>query len=321
MSPSSRPPHERPLLVTAGEFFLDLIFFNLAELPRLGEELKTDNFSVAPGGGAAITAAAAARLGRRTRLVSAWGDSPLDLSVRAILESFQVDWSWTREYSGSMSGLTVAVSTPQDRYFLTFPGANRYVEELLLSESTCGRLCRAEHVHLALTPTAWDPFRLLVEQLQAAGATVSWDLGWDPAAAESPGFRSLCAKLDLLFLNEMEALRYTGAKRPDDAVAELLTGRNAVVVKLGERGALGGGPSREVCRVGGLTLEAVDTTGAGDAFNGGFLHAWMGGADLPECLRAGNVCGGLSVRAPGGVAALPSPREFAEALRQLRESP
>ena len=69
-------------LVCAGEFFTDLIFSELDRLPSLGQEVKTENFAVSVGGGAAITATAAALLGRPTELVTVWGSSALDREAR-----------------------------------------------------------------------------------------------------------------------------------------------------------------------------------------------------------------------------------------------
>ncbi len=297
-------------LVTAGEFYLDLIFYDLERPPQLGEELKTDRFAFSPGGGAAITAAAAARLGRPSRLATVWGDSPLDAAARAALEGLGVDWGPSRVREGDMSGLSVAVSTRADRYFLTHPGANRFLEEYLLSPEGLRQLASGRHVHFALAAADWQPFGQLVEELRRRGVTTSWDMGWDPEAAAADGFRELCLQLDVLFHNEPEALRYTGSESLEQALARLSTGRNTVVVKRGRKGALAVANGSEPVPSPALEVMALETTGAGDAFNGGFLDAWMGDRPLAECLQAGNVCGGLSTRAAGGVAGLPSRKEF-----------
>ncbi len=303
-----------PGLICAGEFFLDLIFHGLEDLPTLGQELKTDNFAFSLGGGAAITAAAAARLEQETGLLTAWGDSALDQAARDNLSSFGVDALGSKVHEGLTSGLTVAVSTTADRYFLTCPGANRFVEDLILSPDAFEVLSRADHVHLALTPTNWAPFRLLSKELQARDATVSWDLGWDPEAAESSDFRRICKELDVLFLNEMEALRYTNSETVQLALERFSSSRNVVVIKRGARGVIASESGAASVEAAGLEVEVVDTTGAGDAFNGGFLQAWMKQRPLKDCLRAGNICGGLSTRQPGGVASLPSREEFESRL-------
>lgn len=312
------PSSNRSQLVCAGEIFADLIFFDLERLPSLGQEVKTDDFAISPGGGAAITAAAAARLGRPTQLATVWGASALDAEVRSRLEADGVSSSWSLERPDGMCGLTVAVSTREDRSFLTHPGANRFVEEHLLSAETQERSRSAGHVHFALTPTRWEAFRDAVAELRASGVTASWDLGWDPAAGRSQGFRDLCAALDVLFLNEMEARKYADASSTEEALAFFSHRRNTVVIKRGAAGAVAAQRGSPAVRVDRIEVDAVESTGAGDAFNGGFLHAWMQGMDADEALLAGNICGGLSTRSPGGVRSLPSATEFEERFDSLR---
>ena len=305
------------VLVCAGEFFTDLIFFDLDELPSLGQETKTENFATSLGGGAAITAVTAALLGRSTELVTVWGDSSLDTEARAHLDNAGVSWSSSRIEPNEMSGLSVAVSTREDRYFLTHPGANRAVEEHLLSAETLGRASLAGHVHFALTPSRWEAFHDVVERIRENGATVSWDLGWDPLAGRSRGFRDLCLGLDVLFLNEMEARKYAKASSAQEALQYFQHPDNTVVIKQGAAGAIASRGAVAPVHVRGLDIEAVETTGAGDAFDGGFLHAWMAGRELDEALRWGNICGGLSTRLPGGIQALPDREEFTQRLARL----
>lgn len=298
-----------PTLIAAGEFFHDLIFYDLESTPSMGEELKTDNFQLTFGGGAAITAVAAARLGRPAQVITVFGDSPLDVDARRQLAGFGVSDRRSAVVEGSRAGLTVSVSTRDDRYFLTNPGANSQVESHILKPETWGAAAAGDHLHFALTPTDWAPFQDLVVDLRKKSVTTSWDLGWDPRAASGRAFERLRAALDVLFLNEIEAVRYTASQDLEQALQTLSLQPNTVVVKLGSRGSV-------ACRGGEqvwaepVAVEALETTGAGDAFNGGFLHYWMDRAALADCLRAGNICGAASTLAPGGIASLPSREEF-----------
>lgn len=304
-------------LVCAGEFFTDLIFSDLEALPSLGQEVKTDDFAISIGGGAAITATAAARLGRPTELVTVWGSSVLDGEARIRLEASGVSCSLSQIRPDLACGVTVAVSTPEDRYFLTYPGASRAVERHLLDEGVLKRIGRSGHIHFALTPSSWSAVRSAVRRLRDGGSTVSWDLGWNPAAGHSLAFRDLCRELDVVFLNEMEACRYAGAGSAREALAYFSHADNTVVIKRGAAGALASrNASPPICTE-AITVKAVESTGAGDAFNGGFLHAWMARKSVEEALLAGNVCGGLSTRSPGGVNALPSRSEFDQQIQGL----
>jgi len=306
------------VLVTAGEFFFDFIFYNLPRLPRMGEELVTDNFALELGGGAAISGITAARLGRKVEIATVLGDSSLDRFAREELERRGVRCGLLRHQRGKIGGLTVAVSLRRDRYFLTAAGANRWVEDYLLSPATRAKLARARHVHFGLSPRGWGPFSRLVEYLHARGVTTSWDLGWHPEAARQAGFRRLFGRLSIVFLNRMEALRYSGAPTPRKALDRMAQPGQCFVIKLGSEGAIAAAPDGSFHRAPALKVRAVDTTGAGDAFAGGFLHFWLEGAALSECLRVGNACGALSTTAPGGSVAVPTRAQLARALARMR---
>ena len=305
-------------MACAGEFYVDLIFFDLTAVPALGEEVKTDRFAMSLGGGAAITASAAACLGRPAELATVWGDTAMDAEARKQLDARGVSYSPSRIQNGSTTGLSVAVSTREDRFFLTHPGANRLVAEHLLAVSTMAAMGEAGHVHFALSPPRWEPFVRVIEGLQRRGTTVSWDLGWNPEAASSPGFSEICKRLDVIFFNEIEALRYAGTADVPAALNAFARPGNIVVIKRGASGAIASRHGNRPVEAPAIEVEAIESTGAGDAFNGGFLHAWMDGAALDEALLAGNVCGGLSTRSPGGTASLPTSAEFRAALGRRR---
>jgi sugar/nucleoside kinase (ribokinase family) len=307
-----------PGLIAAGEFFFDLIFHHLPRLPRLGEELKTENFALALGGGAVTTALTVARLGRPVELAGVVGDTVLDKFALAALRRGRVNTRSVRCEKGSMGAITVAVSLPRDRYFLTYMGANSALERHLLSAPLRRRFARARHIHFGLSPERWEPFVRLVASLRRRGVSTSWDLGWNPRQARQPAFRRLCRLLAVAFYNRDEALRYSGASTPKAALARLAQPGQCVVIKLGAGGALAVGRDGRLRRAPAYKVRAIETTGAGDAFDGGFLHAWMAGAELAECLRAGNICGALSTRVPGGSAGTPTRVELARLLRKKR---
>lgn len=305
-------------LVAAGEFYFDLIFYHLPRLPVLGEELVTKNFALALGGGAVTTALTAAKLGRAVELVTVVGDTPLDSFALAELKDNRVGTKHVKTEKGMTGGITVAVSLRRDRYFLTHRGANTRLEKHLLSPALRRQLLRARHVHFGLSPRRWEPFSQLVRRLRQAGVTTSWDLGWNPDTARQPGFRRLCSLLDVVFFNRDEALRYSAASTPEAALTRLHQPGQCVVIKLGSKGALALGRDGRRTRIGGLRVNAIETTGAGDAFDGGFLFAWLEGGNLAECLRAGNVCGALSTTAPGGSTATPTRAKLSRWMRRLR---
>jgi ribokinase len=295
--PRSHPPGRpgrvdgRAELITAGEAFEDLIFYDMPRLPRAGEELKTSRFARAPGGGVIITAVTAARLGIRTTAITAVGDlarTTLDaegVTLRNLL------------HAGEAPAITVAMSMKRDRSFVTYNGVNDRLEGRLLEELP--RVAVA-HVHCVFFPARCSRWVRVVRDLQRRGCTVSWDFGWNPALVNDDSFEALLRGLDVVFVNESEARLYSRRRSLPAALAWWKDTARAAVVKLGRRGATY--LSRQaVLRAPAPRVKAIDTTGAGDAFNGGYLSALLRGGDPAECLRRGNQAGAASTTRAGGV--------------------
>lgn len=140
--------------------------------------------------------------------------------------------------------------------------------------------------------------------------TTSWDFGWDDRLARDPDLWRLATALDLLFLNEDEARLYARRPRLSTAIARWREAPNHVVVKLGAEGScvVGGGIDMRVSPR--SVARSVDSTGAGDAFDGGVLAALLRGGSLRDALALGNRMGALSTRRPGGIAGLPRARRL-----------
>lgn len=285
------PVEGRTELVTAGEAFEDLIFYDLPRLPRAGEELKTSRFARAPGGGAIITAVTAARRGVRTGVISATSDL-----TRARLRAEGITLRDLRR-DDEAPAITVAISTRGERSFITYNGVNDRLDARLLQEVP---RVTAQHVHCAFYPTRCSRWIRVVHDLQARGRTVSWDFGWDPRLTDDAAFVRLLRVLDVVFVNEAEARLYSGARSLPAAMTWWRNTARVTVVKLGRRGATYLS-EQAVLRAPAPRVKAIDTTGAGDAFNGGYLSALVRGADAGECLRAGNDAGARSTTKAGGV--------------------
>jgi sugar/nucleoside kinase (ribokinase family) len=274
-------------LLTVGETFQDLIFVGLPHLPRPGEELKGGRFTATVGGGAAITAVAAARLGLRVATVSG-----LSAHADALLRRERVRTLNLRRVR-EPHALTVALSTTRDRAFVTFNGINDRLQPRLATVLS-RRRWSAAHVHFAFSPDRCAAWARIVADIRSGGASTSWDFGWDESLARRPGFRDLVAAIDFVFMNEPESRLYARAARA----------ARAAIVKLGARGSRWLADGVRV-RAAAPRVRAVDTTGAGDAFNGAFLFAMLRGRSPRGCLEAGNFAGARSTLAAGGIAALP----------------
>jgi sugar/nucleoside kinase (ribokinase family) len=295
-------------LLVAGEAFDDLVFVGLSRLPALGEEIRTAQFSATIGGGAVITAVAAARLGMPVALASG-------LSAKAAVRLHQERIQITNlRRPREPHAVTVALSTAGDRAFVTFDGANTRLERRLASVI---RTTRAAHVHLALYPRDTRAWARRLSALRRRHITTSWDFGWNDVLAKGVDLTTLIDALTIVFVNAREAVLYAGATDLEAALPYWRARRPMVVIKLGENG------SRAITRAGDWTapapkVSAVDTTGAGDAFNGGFLSAWLRGASVPQALRAGNRIGAASTRKAGGLEALPRRKSSPRRSRSTR---
>ena len=196
-------------MICAGEAFEDLIFVGLERLPELGEEIKTDRFMATIGGGAVITSVKAARLGMRTQLISALSDAAVTR-----LKKERVAVTNLRK-KHEPHAITAALSTGNDRAFVTFNGVNSKLEaapdgprvypaKLEGAASECGRIFT--FVSTRMIVAHWTRS---VSTLRARGITTSWDFGWNEPLTNDRGLTDLIDALDFVFVNEHEARLYT----------------------------------------------------------------------------------------------------------------
>jgi sugar/nucleoside kinase (ribokinase family) len=149
-----------------------------------------------------------------------------------------------------------------------------------------------------------------------AGLTVSMDCGWEERRLRDPRAPTLIESVNVFLPSAAEACFLTGCDHPEAALQELARRVPTVVVKLGGEGAIARAGDRTE-RLPALSVTPVDTTGAGDAFDAGFIYAYLQNLSLADCLRYGTVCGGLATTAPGGATAAPTLEEVQAWLSKL----
>ncbi len=282
-------------VLCAGRLYCDLVFTGLDRLPTLGTETFADDVGLYAGGGAFITAAYLAALGRPAALAATLPAPPFEALVQADLARFGVDAALCAPAAeGSDPQITVAITTAEDRAFLT-RAAGPALPPLEAAEM--GRL-GLQHLHIGELRTLADAPWLL-DAARQAGLTVSLDCGWEDALPEAA--EALIAGVDLFLPNEAEAQRFL-----DRGLT--LRGPMLTVIKRGAAGAVALDGAKD-WDAPGQAARIVDTTGAGDAFNGGFLDRWLAGAPVPDCLEAGNRCGAAAVGAVGGTGGIAELRD------------
>ncbi len=284
--------------------------------PAFGQQEKlVDEGRLAVGGSGAIFACAAARLGLRTAFCGVVGDDAFGRFMLDELADRRVDVRGVAVDPNRPTGVTVVLSRPDDRAMLTAPGT---VADLRGSLVDTGLIGTARHVHVSsyfLQRRLRADLPAVFDEAHEKGATTSVDPNWDPAGEWDGGILQLLAKTDVFLPNSAEARRITAIDDIDVAGESLAARGGAVAIKFGDGGGMvvrGG----EAVRVPGIAVEVVDTTGAGDAFDAGFLSGYLAEWPLERALALANVCGGMSCQASGGVAAQPT---MDEALARMPE--
>jgi sugar/nucleoside kinase (ribokinase family) len=307
---------ERVDVLVIGDANPDLILRGGDLGPVAGQrEALAEEATLTLGGSGSIFACAAARLGLRVAIAGVVGDDVFGGYVRDRLGAQGVDTRGLVVRTGRPTGVSVVLSRPDDRGTYTAPGT---IAELRASDVDRSILAAARHVHVAsyfLLRGLGPGLPELFDEARAGGATTSVDPNWDPTQRWDDGVRELLGRVDLFLPNATEAVRIAGVDAVGEAVRRLAALGPAVAVKLGGEGGLVR-RGDETARADGLDVEVVDTTGAGDAFDAGFVLGLLEGWPLRRSLAFASACGGLSCRAVGGVDGLPT---RAEVLARLPE--
>ena len=279
-------------VIVVGSVNVDLVFTALERLPAPGETVRSSGFEVLPGGKGANQACAAAKLGAAVSLVARVGtDDNGDLAL-AELESDGVGLALTRRVDGPTGVAAVLVDDLGENVVVVAPGANAR-----LAPDSVDDALDAEHaVVLACLEVPVDAVLAWSQVARSRG----WTFVLNPAPAQAlPD--ELLANVDVLTPNESELV---GISR---TVEELLEkGAGAVVVTRGARGAELHRRGHPVHTQPAFDVHAIDTTGAGDAFNGGLVAALSQGLDLEQALQRGCAAGALTTTGLGARAAQPA---------------
>lgn len=279
-----------------GAYFADLIFRDLPRNVMSGTEVFAGGFSLLPGG-AFTLAMAMRRLGHDVVWATDFGNDLFSQQVLAGARVEGLDETGFRHHPIPLRSVTVALSFHGDRAMVSYqdPSSPRSIAALL-----------QEHRPRLLIVPKLEYGAAVEAALRVAhqfGTQVFMDCQDVPGTLRIPMVREVLAHVDLFAPNADEALRLTGATTVDDALEVLAGLVDTVVVK---RGGAGASAVRRGKRydVAAIEVDVVDTTGAGDCFNAGFLHAHLAGEQLSACLDAAVACGAAATTAPGSSAAL-----------------
>ena len=304
MSSEARP------IVVVGSINVDLVA-KMSRIPALGETMLASEFNTFAGGKGANQAVAVARLGYPVRMIGRVGSDVFGERMVRDLKAAGVDTSAVGVAEGSTGVAMIAVAAGGENSIIVAPGANSLVTPEFLED-------HADYIRNAGMVLAQLEIPLAsILHLASLCEAAEVPLMLDPAPA--------CALPDELFPqlawitpNETEAralVSTEGLSAPEIAKCLLGKGARGVILKLGARGCLISRPGEDDVRIGGYRVDAVDTTAAGDSFNGAFATGLMLGKSIEESGVFASAAAAVSVTRSGAQLSMPTLGEVREMLR------
>jgi sugar/nucleoside kinase (ribokinase family) len=289
--------------IVIGDANIDLVVAGCNKLPEPGQEVHVDNMTIHVGGGAALFSLALAKLGSKVAFNGILGEDGFGQFIREQFTRNGIDTRFIRSSTAYNTGISIAINPERDRSFITYGGSNA---ELSLLQLDMNSVILGRHVHMTGYRGSRNHSEFLetIKKLKALGITISIDVGWDETGEWYAGIFDLMKDVDVFFMNESEAERYTGCSSTEESTRFLSNHSDHIVIKLGSEGAVASVGGRQVS-LASFPVEVVDTTGAGDSFNAGYIYGFLNGKPPEECLLYGNACGALSVSSFGGSTGIP----------------
>jgi sugar/nucleoside kinase (ribokinase family) len=281
-------------VIVVGDYCLDWIFTGLPETPTLGREVVANGFDMVPGG-TCNAVFCLQRLGVSVGWASDFGSDPFSRQILDQARTEGLDDRLFVRHKQPMRRVTVSASYPGERSFIAYydpePSVPAALKALALASA---RLVFVPGLYVG------SALKLGLQLIHSKKMLLAMDgnSNVDMSLADSH-VEQVLRSLDAFLPNRSEALRLTGETELDRALERLGALCPLVVIKDGANGAVAM-QNGQVCSAPAIPVTPLDTTGAGDAFDAGFLKAWLDGCPLAECLRWGAIVGGLSTLGAGG---------------------
>jgi len=293
-------PSTRLDVLCAADLCVDVILQS-RNRPRFGQvEQLIDQYTIELGGSATIFASQFARLGGATGILGVIGQDLFGRFIQQQLGCLNLDISRVKLNPDITTGAGFAIVDGDDRAILTYPGT---IDALGPADLTVNLFAVCRHWHIAsyfllnrLRPH-WPSWLMGIKK---AGVTTSLDPNWSIDGDWSE-VRGLLPLIDVFFANENEATAIAGCTSADAAGRILARQGPLVVIKLGARGSMAFlGEQSWSAPAAYSAIRVVDTIGAGDCFDAGFIRAWQLGRPVQDCLQLASRCARASLCAPGG---------------------
>ena len=304
-------------VVAVGDLNADLILAGDVT-PVFGQvEKLIDDATLTMGGSTSIFACGAARLGLRVAFVGKVGRDPIGDYLLDTLQARGIDIAGVRRDERVKTGLTTVLSRGVDRAMLTYLGT---LSILTFADVDWSIVARARHLHMGsyyMLDTLRPDVPHLFATAQARGLTVSLDTNYDPTEQWDGGINDALAHVDIFLPNETEVKAIGRGASWQEGFDHLAARVPVVALKRGGDGAIAR-HGVEIAEARPLPVTVVDTTGAGDSFNAGFVYGHLAGWPLQRTVDFAAACGSASTRAAGGIDSQPTVEEALELLTRTK---
>jgi ribokinase len=290
----------RKPLVIVGSVTMDMVT-RARQIPRIGETLIGASFETTPGGKGANQAVAAARLGYPVEMVGMVGDDAYGPALLENLARAGVDTATMEQVSGASGLAPIFLAESGENAIIVVPGANGKMDSAAVDRHSA--LIRSAGMVLCQLELPMQTVSHVLALCAEAGVPVMLD----PAPA-APLPDQIWGQVAWFTPNETEAAFYLGdTPNPEDAAKQLLArGLRGVALKRGGEGAYVAVAGGKAAWVPPFPVEAVDTVGAGDCFNGAFAVALLEGKDSWTAARFASAAAAISVTRRGAQASMPN---------------
>lgn len=291
-------------VLAIGELNVDLILNQIDSFPEIGKEKLAGSMVLTLGSSTAIFAANLSNLGSKVGFLGKIGNDIFGKLVKDSLIEKNIDTSFVITDDRISTGATIALNYGEERATVTYLGA---MEHLTIDDIFDEQLLKAKHVHfssLFFQPGIRKNIGQLFCRAKELQLTTSLDIQWDPSEKWDFDYQTVLPYVDVFFPNEIELLHLTNKNNIEEAFETLAHYAQNIALKRGNKGSI-------LRTVTGMIIErpsylnsaVVDAIGAGDSFNAGFIHRFVKGDSLIECLDFGNLTGALNTTAAGGTGA------------------
>ncbi len=287
-------------VLVVGELNVDIILDDIQGFPEIGKEITAQKFNLTLGSSSAIFASNLSALGNKVAFMGKIGTDDLAAFIRESLAGKNVNTDFILQSEKYKTGVTVVMNYDMDRANITFPGAMEHLKE---SEVTDDILKSAKHLHLSsvfLQSALKKDVVQLFKRAKGLGLTTSMDPQWDPKEIWALDLQQLLPVVDIFLPNVLEFQFLTHSQNLESGLPKVAAFAHTLVIKEGENGAHLWNKGKLISRPAFLNATVTDCIGAGDSFDAGFIHKFLQGKPLTECLEFGNITGAINTTASGG---------------------